>query len=143
MERISGDSHTSASGGTAGSQMHLRAGGQDDEENGQQGSSSRMRVVTRALRHPLSMASVIRERPLMALGVAFSAGFVMAVSRPPPAHPNWAVERTRRRLRAALLSGLTAVLAEEVRELVTGEESLIEFLRAFVDDEEEEGFSAF
>ncbi len=145
MDRIIGDSRTTASDGTAGSRMHLASGG--DYEEHTSGFRDRLGGVRDSLRGGLSgikdtverregILGFVRERPLTALGIAFSVGFAAAASRPPAERPNWAVERTRRRIRTAILSGLTALLAEEVRELLSGEESLGEFLRSFVSDDD-------
>ena len=142
MGPISGDSHFTAADGHAGSQIHLRAGAPTDDPN-REGFRGRLGNVAGALRQTGGLFEAVRARPLVSLGLAFSAGFVIAASRPLPEHSNWAVERTRRRIRAAILSGLTAILAEEIREMVTGEESLAEFLRAFVSDEADEEFREF
>lgn len=151
MERIRGDSHTTASEGTAGSRMHLSGGGNDPDAESPSGFRDRFGDVRNLLREGLSgvasslegrhgVLGFVRGKPLVALGVAFTAGFVVAASRPPAERSNWAVERTRRRLRTAILSGLTAILAEEAREILSGEESLGEFLRSFVSDEDDDLF---
>lgn len=61
--------------------------------------------------------TLVRGNPLAAVGIAFAAGLaIAAISRPPDRR--WVVERARLQLRTAILSGLTALAAREVRTLL-------------------------
>ncbi len=82
--------------------------------------------------------SLVRNNPLAAVGIAFVAGFAIAAIAEPKER-NWVVERARRQLRSALLSGLAAVAARELRGII-GDEGVGELLSSFFDSEDDDGF---
>jgi hypothetical protein len=81
-----------------------------------------------------------RERPLAALGLAFSAGYLL--SHAADDDTNWVVERARRQLKALIMTSLGAIVAHEVQSLASSNEGLGSLLQSFLGgDEEEDDFS--
>src|SRR5690606_10899833 len=76
-----------------------------------------------------SVLEAVRSRPLTAVGIVFSAGFLLAVSTGGKYRPVF-LDRARRRIRAVLLTGLTAAVAQELRSVVS-EEGLSDLLSAW------------
>jgi hypothetical protein len=77
---------------------------------------------------------VVRDAPLASAALAFSAGFLVAVLTA-SGDRHWAVDRARRQLRALLLSGVTALLANELREIL-GEAGLGDLMESLLDGDE-------
>ena len=153
MERIRGDAHLHAGDGEAESTIHLRGGGREQSQHDDRRAERADELWERvgAVRQRLSAGaehaaesldrrtgflSLVRARPLAAVGVAFSFGVAAAVSVTSKNPPHWAVERTRRRLRAAVLSAFTALVVDEVRDLLTDDEGVGAVLRSFMSDDD-------
>lgn len=143
-DRTRSDAHTHAEGGTASSHMHLRSGPDLEESGG--GSAGLLGGLAGRARNSLSgrlpnpdLLEAVRSRPLTAVGLLFSAGFLLAVTTGSGRRPAF-LDRARSRVRTVLLTGLTAAVAQELRSIVS-EEDLSELLSAWTghDDDEEFG----
>ena len=161
MERIHGDSRTRSEGGEVESHMHihtesaerardseleeLAAGAKRrlDELADRAGSmAERLRDSARdrldragaTVDEHTGLIGLIRSRPLTALGVVFATGFLAGLASSPENH-HWTVERARRRVRALIIGGVTAALAQELRSSLGIEGGLGE-LFATADNEE-------
>ncbi|MEX2571991.1 MAG: hypothetical protein WD737_11890 [Gemmatimonadota bacterium] len=82
------------------------------------------------------LLDTVRSNPLTALGLAFSAGLVIAVSTE-GRRRNWMVERGRLRMRSVLIGALSATIAHELRALIGAEEGIGGLVESFLDGEGE------
>ena len=150
MERMSGGSQTHSGGGQADSQIHLRAGGASDGGGSahlrdrllELGSGARdslrngTETLSRMVGQGTDLVASARNHPLAAVGLVFSVGFLTAVVTGGRTRPK-AVERIRTQLRAVLLAGVTAAVAQELRSLM-GEEDLSELIGEWTGDEDDD-----
>lgn len=138
MERIDGEGTTMAGEGHAASRMHLR--NTDDESSGFADLRDRFREqadrITTAIDRRTGLVSVVRKKPLAALGLAFSVGFVVAAATT-AGDRHWAVERARRQLRAAIIGGLAATFADELRDFLSGHDGIGAIVHSLITDEDE------
>jgi ElaB/YqjD/DUF883 family membrane-anchored ribosome-binding protein len=165
MEHTGGDAEMTAGDGEVESHMHLHSGPADAHGNGRSrfdrledeardrfadvrqraaafadGARERFsETVDRAessFDERTGMVTSIRQHPLAAVGIAFSVGFVVAAASR-ATDRNWALERARRRLRGAIVSGMTGVLAHELRAIIGAEEGIGHLIESFleVDDD--------
>jgi ElaB/YqjD/DUF883 family membrane-anchored ribosome-binding protein len=150
MDKIHGETSMHARNGGVESHMELRAGGRggygpdagerigefadragDFVDRVRDTVGTRARDAVSSLDDRTGVSALIRENPLAAVGIAFAAGLtIAAISEAKEGH--WVIERTRRQLRSALLSGLAAVAARELRGII-GEDGVVELLGSFFD----------
>lgn len=166
MERISGESTTHAGGdGDIESHMHVRSGerGIHDEPLFEEaprdlwerlgalreratdlaGSArSGLEKVGDNLGGREGVLARARDQPLLAVGVALSAGFLLAAATS-GSDRNWLVDRARRQIRAALISGATAALAHELRSALGGEGGLGGIVQSFLEEDEVDDEESF
>ncbi|MEX2583263.1 MAG: hypothetical protein WD766_08305 [Gemmatimonadota bacterium] len=72
---------------------------------------------------------IVRDKPLSVVGIAFSAGFVIAAAGGKRKR-HWLFDRARRQFRTLLVGAVTATLAHEVRELMEENKGLGNFARS-------------
>jgi hypothetical protein len=151
MERISGDARTTAGGGEADSRIHVRSNPADEAVTGKSAPGAgeardrfgkvRERLADRAARTATAidrrtgLVSTVRSNPLAAVGIAFSLGFVVAAATA-VGDRHWMIERARRHLRTAIVGGIAATFADEIRDLLTGEESVGSLVHSMLSDED-------
>lgn len=154
MDKIHGETDMHARNGEVESHMELRTGGRSgrkaeaSERLGEFADRAgtfvnrvrdtvgeRARDAASSIDERTGAVALVRNNPLAAVGIAFAAGFAIAAIAEPKER-NWVVERTRRQLRSALLSGLAAVVARELRGVI-GEEGVGELLSSFFDSEDD------
>ena len=82
------------------------------------------------------LLTAVRTRPLMTLGLAFSAGYLLAHTRDDG--DSWIVERARRQLKALIMTSIGAAVAHELRTVTGLDERFSDLLQAWLADEEEE-----
>ena len=129
MDYIHGDARAQGTRGSYRSEAHLRTGtaGLPPEDsdstlhvfgdiargtaaNALYASTNKVREALKRVDDRTNIFSYARERPLTALGAAFSVGFVLAAATEAK-EGNPHVERVRRRLKAALVSTVAAAIA--------------------------------
>lgn len=151
MERIHGETAMHAAQGQIESHMTMNTGGSEpenpafddrlpefvDRAGGAIGQTfdtigERARDAAEFLDEHTGVITLVRRNPLAAVSVAFATGIVIAAISRPAADRGWVVERARRQLRTALLSGLTALAARELRTIV-GDGELVEFVQSLFD----------
>lgn len=168
MERIRGDAETGSDEGVLESHMHLRVAGATSEPEGPRRSASdrtsdvvrerlaglgdRASEATDHLLHSMThrleragtrleertgIVAAIRAHPLTSVGLTFSTAFLIAAVTGSDDR-NWVVERMRRRIRATILSSITAVLAHELRGVLGAGRGLGDFVESFLDDDEDD-----
>ena len=148
MERTRGESETrSEGGGEVTSSMHMRFGPDpgapgrtppDDRGDVPESWTGRARSQVAERVHRIregvpapELGRILRAKPLSVLGLAFSAGFFIALTTGARAHANW-IERVRRQLKAVVVTGVTAAVVQELRDLID-EEDLDELFSAWAD----------
>ena len=153
MQHITGDARTSAANGDAASSIHMRAGGSGsggggraDGESGGRFDDLRERLGegARGIASSIDRTGVlrtIRDNPVASLGLAFGAGFALALSSA-VGDRHWAVERVRRQLRTAVIAGLAAAFADEIKDLVEGNDGLGALVHSFLPDHEDDDAEA-
>lgn len=77
-------------------------------------------------------AGALKQNALASVGLAFSAGFFVALTTGGMPRPGGFLDNRRRQLKAVLLSALTAAVAQEVR-TVLQEEDVAALLRSWRD----------
>ncbi len=155
MERIHGETHMESRDGLVQSRMGLSAGAARSSATGDNGLLSdlgdRASDIAGHLRdsvqHGLKTATAkvettgvvgaIRNNPLPALGAAFVGGLLIAAISP-STERHWVLERARRQLRTGIISGLSAVAAQELRSLLGGEDGLGSLVGSFLDPEDDD-----
>lgn len=127
MEDIHGESETHAEGGKARSEMHLGTGprGASADEsslsmlggiargaaaNALYTSTHKVREALHRVDERTRIFTLARERPLTTLGAAFGTGLLLAFVME-PREGNRHLERVRRRLKTAIISGVVAAIA--------------------------------
>jgi len=79
--------------------------------------------------------NAIRQRPVAAIALAASAGFLVATLTGNRSQ-NWLLERARRQLRGVILSSISAALAHELRGLVDLDATLSRYLQTDFDGDD-------
>jgi hypothetical protein len=79
-----------------------------------------------------AVVGAIKNNPLTALGVAFIGGLAIAITRQPTTR-YWMLDRARRQLRTAIISGVSAVVVQELRTLLGGENGLGDLVESLLD----------
>ncbi|MDR0787314.1 MAG: hypothetical protein LBG44_05555 [Gemmatimonadota bacterium] len=87
------------------------------------------RTATSVLDERTGVVTLIRKNPLAACGIAFATGAAIAALSARPSDRRWIVERARRQLRTAILSGLTAAVTAEIRSVIG--DDLAQFVMSF------------
>lgn len=146
-ERTRGDSEIRSDGGDASSRIHVGSGPgspggpprarlRDAKETaGEWASRAREQLDDGAHRirgmmpSPPQFTRTLREKPLSVLGLALSAGFLIAVTTGGSARATW-LERVRRHLKTVIVTGVTAAIVQELRDLVS-EDDLEELFTAW------------
>ena len=75
------------------------------------------------------MAGALKRNPIATVGIAFSTGFLAALTTGGPPKPGF-VETRRKQVRALLLSGLLAATIQELRSALR-EDEVQDFLKSF------------
>lgn len=169
-DRIAGESRLKADRGAVDSRMHMSygpgegpdapSGSANDPALGNPGPDRIDALRDRAtdlaqeagdrVRHSASrLKDLVEERtgilrtahdhPLITVGLAFSAGLLIAVSTG-GIERHWVLERARRQLKAAIISGLTVAATTEFRELLGAEEGFGNLVRSYLHDDDEDDF---
>lgn len=112
-------------------EMHTGPGGEDRFGHVREAVDDAVGRAGDLVRDRLGVGAALKASPLAAVGLAFSAGFFVALTTG-EANRTGFLERRRRQVRAVLLSGLTAVLVGELRSVVD-EEDIAEFVRSLRD----------
>jgi ElaB/YqjD/DUF883 family membrane-anchored ribosome-binding protein len=161
MERISGETEGRSDAGGTESHMHLRTGPADPVPGGDtadrptdraresyeelRGRAGEMAERTRErvsagmeragdlLESRTRVVALVRDNPLLAVGAAFSVGLVAGAATG-ATNRTWVVERARRQVKAAILSGIAAALAHEFRTIL-GVEDVGELLASIIGGE--------
>lgn len=144
MDRTRGETEFHADNGGVSSHMHLRSGPTEEPGAGRAGGfrgvlgdlASRARSRAGDAVPPTSLLSSVEKHPMAALGLMFSAGFLLAISTGGRERPQF-VSHARNRIRGLLLTGLTAAVAQELRSIVS-EEDLSELFSAWTGHDEDE-----
>jgi signal transduction histidine kinase len=165
-ERITGSSKTEAEAGEVESRMHMHVGPDDPapraardhdhpDASGPIGEArnraagfaadTRERLLEGAskvraeVEARTGIGAAAREHPILTIAIAFSAGILLAASTGDTTR-NWIVERARRRLRAAIIGGVTAAVTHELRSLIGAEDGFGELVQTFLEGDDEEDF---
>ena len=75
------------------------------------------RSLDRRVEDPMRVPAFVRDRPLAAAGIAFGAGLLLGLGRD-RGDRSWVTRKAVGKVRAAVLSGLSAAVMHEVRALV-------------------------
>jgi hypothetical protein len=165
MEETRGEAEIRSEAGEVRSHLHLRTGGSPhhsvdevpspverlreeargrfgDVGNRASGFAEHVRGSLAARVERSDVLATIREYPLTAVSLAASAGFLVAFATA-STERSWVVERARRQLRAAIISGLTAAVAHELRSIVGTEDGLGQFIHSVLGDSDEEDDDSF
>lgn len=155
MDHIHGDAQTHGSEGAARSDAHIRAGTADTRDgddstlhvlgdiarggtaNALYASTNRVRETVQSMNQRTRIFSIAREKPLTALGVALGAGFLLAIATE-SGEGNRHVERLRRRLKAALISGIAAAIASATP-AITGPGGMVDELGDWLEGRNSDG----
>jgi hypothetical protein len=168
MERIRGEAETRSNPGSIESHGHLSVGidgsarpasngDHEDMSSRFSGLGDRAADVAGRLRESIGrgidrisndiedgdgVASLVRRYPVIATGAAFATGYLIATVLD-DGDRNWLVERSRRRIKQAILAGVTGALAQELRGLVGAEDGLWNLVESFFDDDDGELYEVY
>jgi hypothetical protein len=152
VDHTNGEPGTRAAGGIDQTSIDQASTGSDDESTlGVLGgivrgaaadalytSTNKVRDALKGIDERTGVFAFARERPLTTLGAAFGTGLLLAFLTEPK-EGNRHVERLRRRLKAAIISGVVAAVASTTP-AITGPGGMIDGLGDWLegDDEEED-----
>lgn len=146
MHWIHGESDHKPQNGDVRSHMHLRGGSGEERsytdftrqaEDKADSHLGRMRLAVSGDFRPVAL---IRRNPLAAVGFGATIGFLLGLASETPER-HWAVERARRRLRGAILGGISALVLEELRSAFEEHEGIATLLAPFFGDEDDADLS--